>query len=271
MHHSYVSDTTRKASASLDQFGSPDYVEKNRQAWEQIALGYGPLARKTWSADQLRWGLWRLPETELELLRFLPHGSDVVELGCGTAAISAWLTRHEMRPVAIDFVGRHLERAEQLQREFGLSFPLVHANAESVPFDKQSFDMAVSEYGASLWCEPRRWLAEAYRVLRPGGVLVFITNSPLLMACTPSDGSLPSDRLVHDYFQRHRHEFPEGTVEFHARHGEWIGLLRATGFTLENLVEVRPHTDLTPLFPLVTGAWAHRWPSEDIWIARKID
>ena len=93
MHHSYVSDTTRKASQSLDQSESPDYVEKNRQAWEQIALGYGPLARKAWSADQLRWGLWRLPETELGLLRFLPSGSDVVELGCGTAAISAWLTR----------------------------------------------------------------------------------------------------------------------------------------------------------------------------------
>src|SRR6185295_13417921 len=142
----------------------------------------------------------------------------------------------EMRPVAIDFVRGHLERAEQLQREFRLSFPLVNANAESVPFDKQSFDMAVSEYGASLWCEPRRWLAEAYRLLRPGGALVFITNSPLLMTCTPSDGSLPLDRLVRDYFQPRRHEFPEeGTVEFHVRHGEWIGLLRATGFTLESL------------------------------------
>jgi hypothetical protein len=30
-------------------------------------------------------------------------------------------------------------------------------------------DLAVSEYGASIWCDPHRWIPEAHRLLRPGG------------------------------------------------------------------------------------------------------
>ena len=57
-----------------------------------------------------------------------------------------------------------------------------------MPLPDASFDFALSEYGASLWCEPEAWIAEAARLLRPGGRLVFLTNSPLLMLCTPHDG-----------------------------------------------------------------------------------
>ena len=98
--------------------------------------------------------------------------------------------------------GRSSTSLPRLQQELGLSFPLIHANAEDVPYDSESFDLVVSEYGASLWCEPHRWLAEADRLLRPGGGLVFVTNSPLLMACTPEDGERAGRpapaRLLHE-------------------------------------------------------------------------
>lgn len=46
--------------------------------------------------------------------------------------------------------------------------------------------------------------------------MIFVTNSPLLMACTPLDGALPGDRLVRDYFTNYRVEFPEDVaIEFH--------------------------------------------------------
>ena len=45
-----------------------------------------------------------------------------------------------------------------------------------MPLPDDSFDLAFSEYGASLWCEPEAWLAEAARLLRPGGRLIFLTN-----------------------------------------------------------------------------------------------
>ena len=55
-----------------------------------------------------------------------------------------------------------------MQAEHGLEFPLILASAEDVPLPDDCADLVLSEYGASLWCEPDAWLAEAARLLRPG-------------------------------------------------------------------------------------------------------
>jgi SAM-dependent methyltransferase len=177
-----------------------------------------------------------------------------------------------MRAVAVDISRRQLTTAAKLQEEFGVTFPLICANAETVPYDDESFDVVVSEYGASLWCDPRRWLPEAHRLLRPHGLLVFVTNSALLMACTPPGGGAAGTTLMRDYFSRYRVEFPndEG-VEFHAPHSHWLRLLRTNRFSLENLIEVRPRRDAKPRFAFVSTEWARRWPSEEIWVARNSD
>lgn len=247
-----------------------DYIERNRAAWDRWAVDYLVAARRAWTDTQLRWGLWGVPESELELVSDLPAGSDVIELGWGTAAISAWLARDGLRPVAVDFSRKQLDVVARLQQELGPVFPLIHANAEDVPYDMENFDLAISEYGASLWCDPHRWLTEAHRLLRPGGGLVFVVNSPLLMTCTPDDGGHAYDRLLRDSFESSVREFPDdGVVEFHPTHGEWVQLLRECGFTLERLVEVRPPEDANARFDFASLDWARRWPSEDVWVARK--
>ncbi len=163
-----------------------------------------------------------------------------------------------------------LNVVNRLQEELGISFPLIHANAEDVPYDSENFDLVISEYGASLWCEPHRWLTEANRLLRPRGSLIFVTNSPLLMSCTPEDGSLAGDRLLRDHFTSPVREYPdEDVVEFHLTHGSWIELLTAYGFVVERLAELRPPHGAKPRFDFVSLEWARRWPSEEIWVARK--
>src|SRR5262249_55148049 len=149
-----------------------------------------------------------------------------------------------------------------------VAFRLVPANVEKLPYDGGSFDLAVSEYGASLWSDPRYWLPEAYRVLKPGGKLIFFTNGALLMACTPEDGAQTQDVLVRDSFSPARVEFPS-SVEFHLRHGLWIQALRTCGFDLEGLIEVRPPEGAAARYGFVSLEWAQRWPSEEVWIARK--
>ena len=67
---------------------------------------------------------------------------------------------------------------------------LLEANAESVPLDDDQFDLAISEYGASIWCDPTRWIPEAARLLRSGGELVFMRNSTLSMLCIPDTGKV---------------------------------------------------------------------------------
>src|ERR1035437_3916966 len=110
---------------------------------------------------------------------------DVIELGCGTAYVCAWLARRGARPVGIDNSPKQLDTALRLQAEHGLAFPLILGNAESVPYPDASFDLAISEYGAAIWADPYRWIPEAARLLRPGGRLVFLINGYIQMLCAP--------------------------------------------------------------------------------------
>jgi SAM-dependent methyltransferase len=250
----------------------PDHVLRNRAHWDAAAPEWEAAGRRRWAADEPSWGIWSVPETQLHVLPGDVAGMDVVELGCGTAYVSAWLARRGARPVGVDASARQLETARRLQREFGLDFPLHHANAERTPFPGASFDLAINEYGAAIWCDPLRWIPEAARLLRPGGRLVFLANSALLMLCVPEqDGVSAGERLLRPHFGMHRVEWPgDPTVEFHLGHGDWIRLLGANGFVLEDLIEVRPPEGATTRFAFVTLEWARCWPCEEVWKARKI-
>jgi SAM-dependent methyltransferase len=248
------------------------YLERNRRAWERWAPGYFSSGRRAWEDVELHWGIWGSPESELGLFASVQPNDDVIELGCGTAEVSAWLARRRVKPVALDFSRRQLRNVETLQKEFGVRFPLAGENAEDVLYDGSSFDVAVSDYGASLWSDPRVWLPEANRILRPEGLLVFVTTSSFLYVCTPADGSEAGTTLVRDYFSAYRLEFDDdGPVEFHPTHGQWIRLLGSAGFALENLIEIRPGPEAQPRFDLASLDWARRWPSEEVWIARKME
>ena len=252
--------------------GLSEHAERNRRQWTEYAPTYAESAPRNWAQEEITWGVWRVPESEV---RALPDvsGLDVVELGCGTAYVSAWLARRGARPVGVDLTPAQLETARELQRRFGLEFPLVEASAEAVPLADASFDLAVSEYGASIWADPYLWIPEAARLLRPGGELVFLVNGTLAMLCSPDEEVPPGPVLLRDYFGLHRFEWPEGeSVEFHLGYGDWIRLLRGSGFEVLDLIEVRPAEEGPPhRYPaLPTREWARRWPSEEIWKARRL-
>jgi ubiquinone/menaquinone biosynthesis C-methylase UbiE len=73
------------------------------------------------------------------------------------------------RVVGVDVTSAQLETARRMDEEFGLGLELVEANAEDVPLEDASFDMAISEYGASIWCDPYKWIPDAARLLRASG------------------------------------------------------------------------------------------------------
>src|SRR5205807_278913 len=123
-----------------------------------MAADYVEPARRNWTADP-NWGIWGIPESELRLLPDIAN-RDAVELGCGTAYVSAWLARRGARVVGIDTSPRQLATARSLQSEHSLRFPLILADAEHVPLADTSFDLAISEYGAAIWCDPYAWIPE---------------------------------------------------------------------------------------------------------------
>ena len=200
------------------------------------------------------------------------RGMDAIELGCGTAYVSAWMARRGARVVGVDNSAAQLATAARLQGQHGLAFPLLHGNAESVPYPDGSFDFAISEYGASLWADPQRWIAEAARLLRPGGQLVFLTNAFLMSLCTPDeDDVVATDRLLRPAFGMYRLQHPgDCGVEFHLSASEWIRLLRRSGFEIEDLIDVRaPATGRDTQHSFVTREWARQWPSEEVWKVRR--
>ena len=144
----------------------PEHVRRNRDAWDAYAAEYVEMGRHAWQAEP-SWGIWSVPETELGVLPENLSGVDAIELGCGTAYVSAWLARRGARVVGIDNSAEQLRTARAFQSEFGLEFPLWHGNAEQVPAADESYDLAISEYGASIWCDPYRWIPEAARPAAP--------------------------------------------------------------------------------------------------------
>jgi SAM-dependent methyltransferase len=246
----------------------PEHVAANRVAWDRMAADYVASGERNWAASEPSWGIWDIPESAVGMLEGV-EGGDAIELGCGTAYVSAWLARSGARPVGIDNSPRQLETARRFQAEHWLSFPLLLGNAEAVPYPDASFDLAISEYGASIWADPYRWIPEASRLLRPGGRLRFLVNGLLIMLTAPADDGPSGDRLVRDQFGMHRFDWPDGSVEFHLPHGEMIRLLRQSGFEVEALLELQAPEGASTRYPYVSPEWARRWPSEEVWLARK--
>lgn len=251
----------------------PEHVLKNRTYWNGLAAEYAPGGLERWEAEEPFWGIWEVAESQLGVLPEEVEGLETIELGCGTGYVSAWLARRGARPTGIDNSEAQLATARELQGRFGIEFPLLHGNAERVPLPDRSFDLAISEYGASIWCDPYQWIPEAARLLRPGGELIFIVNGLLTMLCDPDEGEdVPvGERLARPLFGLHRMVWSDepGSVEFHLPHGELIALLRRNGLQVEELIEVQPPADATTRYPYVNIEWARRWPSEEVWKARK--
>ncbi len=249
----------------------PEHVARNRAQWDIWAAEYVAPGERNWAQDEPTWGIWRIPESQVGVFPQDVAGLDAIELGCGTAYVSAWLARRGARPVGIDNSQAQLATARRLQERHELKFPLLHGNAEEVPYADASFDLAISEYGAAIWCDPYRWIPEAARLLRPGGRLIFLGNAPLAMLCMPDEEEAPAGEvLLRPYFGMHRFEWSDDdSVEFHLPHGKMIDLLRDSGFEIEQLIELRPPDGSTTRHPFIRLGWAQRWPCEEIWKARK--
>ena len=248
----------------------PDSIAANVADWTESNAQYTDAqAEGAWAPQQLTWGVFGVPEEEIGLPLGSVDGLDVVELGCGTAYFSAQLAQRGARPVGVDPTPAQLATARRMMEHTGIEFPLVQAPGERVPLPDASFDLAVSEFGASLWADPARWVPEAARLLRPRGRLIFLTNSFISYLTAPDEGG-ESETLQRPQRGAYRIQWPgEQGVEYHLAHGDWIDLLRANRFAVDRLVELFAPADaqVHEYYDYVTPAWASKWPHEELWVA----
>jgi SAM-dependent methyltransferase len=109
-------------------------------------------------------------------------GMQVIDLASGTGepAISlASRVEAHGHVTALDLSADLLEIAAQRASERGLAnFTTRQADAHSLPFPENSFDLATSRFGVMFFRDPRLALEELWRVLRPGSRACFLAWGP---------------------------------------------------------------------------------------------
>lgn len=252
------------------------HVAENRRHWDEMADDWVAAGERAWASDEPYWGIWGIPERDVALLPADLTGLRSIELGCGTGYVSAWMCRRGATVYAIDNSARQLATARRLAAEHGLDdIEFVHGDAEHVPQPDGTFDVAVSEYGAAIWCDPYVWIPEAHRLLRADGELVFLGSTPWAQVCSPLDGTVPAtERLERPYFDLHRLDWTRATVdpggiEFNLPISGWVRLFRETGFEIVDYLELQAPAEATGVEFAMSADWARHWPAEHVWKLRK--
>lgn len=227
---------------------SGDSVRASRGWWDAEALAYhdehgdflgarSPDGEFVWCPEGLHEGDWNLLGDVT--------GRDVVEIGCGSAPCSRWLAGRGANVVATDLSDGMLRVGAEVARGStgpAASVPLIQADAGRLPFADDSFDVAFSAFGAIPFvADSAGVMAEAARVLRPGGRFVFSVNHPMRWIFRDDPGP---DGLVAmlPYFDRSPYtEYDDeghlSYVEHHRTVGDRIRELVGAGFVLTDLIE----------------------------------
>ena len=249
-----------------------DHVAVNRDYWDGMAHEWVQLGERLWSAETPEWGIWA--NRDAELLPTSMEGQEAIELGCGTGYVSGWMARRGARVTGIDVSAKQLATARRLADQHGSEITFIEGNAEATGLPDASFDFAISEYGAAIWCAPDVWLGEAHRLLRPGGRLVFLGNHPISMVAAPLNGA-PCDFTFHrpyrdlDRIDWSDVEIDPGGVEFNLSIAAWMRLFAKIGFVIEGYDELYAPEDQEEDRYFVPAAWAKLYPSEQVWHLRK--
>jgi len=243
---------------------------RNRDAWNADSDEYQSLHGARLRETSLAWGVWRIPESELAVLGPL-EGRDVLELGCGAAQWTLALRAAHVRAVGIDQSERQLAHARAAARSGLARAPLVQGSAERLPFRASAFDVVFCDHGAMTFACPDFTVAEAARVLRPGGLLAFCMSTPIRDVCWDARKDRVAAALATSYFELGEQDDGDGDAVTHQRpYGAWIRLFRQHGLVVEDLVELRPPDGAATTYAeYAPREWARSWPAEHIWKTRK--
>ena len=216
----------------------------NRAWWDIEANDYYAEHGAFLGDDDFVWGPEGLREADAGLLGEI-RGKALLEIGAGAAQCSRYAVRRGARVVATDISGGMLRQGLDLNLRFtitsGLTLPLVQCDGANLPFGDGSFDTVFTSYGVVPFvADSAAVMAEAARVLRPGGRFVFSTTHPIRWTL-PDDPGYPGLTVSSSYFDRTPYVEEESGattyVEHHRTLGDRVRELTAAGLRLIDLVE----------------------------------
>ncbi|WP_084519444.1 class I SAM-dependent methyltransferase [Nocardia mexicana] len=243
--HAQANTLLGTAAVARTEIDSADSERANRRWWDADAAQYhdthadflgvdSPTGEFVWCPEGMHEGDWHL----------LGDISDkrVLEIGCGSAPCSRWLSANGAHPVGLDVSGAMLRRGLAAMERGGPRVPLVQAGAEALPFADGSFDLACSAFGAVPFvADSALVMREVARVLRPGGRWVFSVNHPMRWIF-PDDPGPKGLRASLSYFDRAPYVEVDGDgvptyAEHHRTLGDRVREIVGAGLVLLDVIE----------------------------------
>jgi SAM-dependent methyltransferase len=245
-----------------------DYL-KNRRAWDLTSDAYQKRHGAQLAANAEAWGIWSLPESELQLLGEVAD-RDILEFGCGAAQWSISLAKRGARCTGLDNSPRQLEHARVAVAAAKADVRLVHGTAEDPPFADASFDIVFCDHGALSFSAPERTIPQTARLLRSGGILAFSVAHPIHEVCWDRQNDRLSRTLHQSYFELSAvHDPTDGGVSHVRPIATYLTILIEAGFSLEKMLEPRPPADAVSSYEFAPLSWAREFPAEAMFRARR--
>ena len=222
--------------------GPAESARAHRSWWDEQARDYYAEHGAFLGDADLLWCPEGLREAETGLLGDV-RDRDVLEMGCGAAQGARWLVAAGARVTAFDVSAGQLAQSRTLDERSGIAVRrLVQADAQSLPFAEDAFDLVVSAFGAVPFVADSAGVMRAVaHVLRPGGRFVFSVTHPTRWAF-PDDPGPAGLTVSQSYFDRTPYvetdEHGQASyVEHHRTLGDRVRELVAAGLVLVDLVE----------------------------------
>ena len=213
----------------------------NRRDWDAYADEYQATHGAFLRDVGFVWCPEGVDEAEVRVLGDVA-GRAVLEVGCGAAQCARWLRTQGARAVGLDLAERQLRHARRIDDETGVRVPAVAGTATALPFADASIDVVFCAFGALQFVyDAGLAVAEAARVLRPGGTFAFSVTHPVRWTM-PDDPTSAGLVVTSSYWDRtpYVEQDDDGRVTYAEHHrtlGDWVGLLAAAGFRLTALRE----------------------------------
>jgi len=215
---------------------------KNRAFWNSTSDAYqashGTVLRKR----ALAWGVWRIPESTLRILGDV-EGRRVLELGCGAAQWTLALLERGAHAIGVDLSDQQLMHARAAAQSGSIRPTLVQGDAEQLPFRSEMFDIVFCDHGAIVFAPPETTVAEASRVLRPGGLCALCMSTPVRDICFDATADSVTPRLSANYFELSKMESPSN-ISFRTGHGS--GSFATMGLSWKILSSFKRHLTRRP-------------------------
>ncbi|MGL5866143.1 MAG: class I SAM-dependent methyltransferase [Dermatophilaceae bacterium] len=231
-------------TAGRHPLGAKETQAANRAWWDAEADHYHQQHGDFLGDTGFVWGPEGWTEAELNLLGVQP-GMTVLEIGSGAAQCSRWLAaHHDVRVVASDLSRGMLRTAQRIDATAEgprTPVPLIQCDGAALPLADASVDRVFTAYGVIPFvADSATVLAQAARVLRPGGRFVFSTSHPVRWAF-PDVAGPAGLTAAHSYFDRTPYiEEDAGLVTYAEHHrtlGDLVRQVVAAGLLLTDLVE----------------------------------